>query len=204
MSLHNPRFAVSKETNVLLRSSSKALLVLWLAISRWLLALGFCRKDWHIFKIYHCRGLWLHGLKSREQGRGSVWNCCLNLNLLYRANDMTSLHLPQDCFCQHHHITRSFLLCELAESTSSFSPRDGKSYSMCRKRVHVCSAIILGRCSKLFSSKVFCTDAKRNGLFSYLRKLLEYHERGPHFYKDFYPLLKPTENEYCKYLKLSK
>lgn len=46
----------------------------------------------------------------------------------------------------------------------------------------------------VFSGKFFCTDAKRNGLFSYLRKVLGYSEHGPNFYKDFYPLLKTAAN----------
>lgn len=42
--------------------------------------------------------------------------------------------------------------------------------------------------------ELFCTNAKRNGLFSYLRKVLGYTEHGPNFYKDSYLLLKTKAN----------
>lgn len=42
--------------------------------------------------------------------------------------------------------------------------------------------------------ELFCTDAKRNGLFSSLRKVLGYTEHRPNFYKDLYLLLKTKAN----------
>lgn len=58
--------------------------------------------------------------------------------------------------------------------------------------------------TSVLSGRLFCTDAKRNGLVLYLREMLGDSEQAPDLYKDLALLLKIAAKCYCKYLMLGQ